>query len=114
MKLTQRIAVLDFLRTEISCFLENPKAHEWNDLLKGTYILNSWFTEESVLRSFAGIQIFLEKDKLEKWIGNYAISAVLENPMPGSTKMCLAEMPASSQALIRPASQSQVSSETSV
>ena len=80
MKLTQRIAVLDFLRTEISCFLENPKAHEWNNLLEASYILNRWFTEESVLRSFAGIQSFLEKDKLEKWIGNYSISGVIENP----------------------------------
>ncbi len=80
MKLTRRIEILDFLRKEISCFLENPKAHEWNDLIAASFILNRWFTEESVLRSFAGIQSFLEKDKLEKWIGNYSLTEVLDNP----------------------------------
>ena len=80
MQLTERIKVLDELGETINSFFKAPKEHEWYDLLHASYVLNHWFTEESVLTAFSGIRSFLEKEKLENWVEEYNFQVT--NPSP--------------------------------
>lgn len=35
---------------------------------------NSWFTEENVKQAFSGLQLFLNKEELQKWISPYKLN----------------------------------------
>ena len=47
---------------------------EFADLIEHSYVENAWFTPSHVRASIAGICTFLDKEKLNKWLANYAIS----------------------------------------
>lgn len=45
-----------------------------SDLIKRVHVFNPWFTEDMILKSFQGLTIMLDEEKLSSWINSYQIN----------------------------------------
>lgn len=82
MKLQQRITALAALGKEINNLTREEK--DMLHLKASSY--NNWFTEDSIELALHGVGLFLDKDKLEKWVSQYQ----LEPASPGKVGVIMA------------------------
>ncbi|HTB07078.1 MAG TPA: acyl-CoA reductase [Bacteroidia bacterium] len=72
MKLTDIINSFHKLGEEIRAFLANSPVHQdWNNAIQLAEHQNGWFTRANILLAFQGIETWLHKDKLVKWLSAY-------------------------------------------
>ena len=88
MKLADTINSFHNLGEEIRAFLANPPAHEeWSKALTLAEHQNGWFTRDNILLALRGIETWLHKDKLEKWLSVYHLPAENTKPITISVVM---------------------------